>query len=84
MPGLRHTLRAALAVAFVAALGGAVLPGDAGTTSAVVCVAVLVGGPVIRVGWLTVVWAREGDRRFAWLGATLLAVLGTSAVIALY
>jgi hypothetical protein len=80
---LGWVLRALLGLAFLAALGGAFLPGRAGTVSAVACVAVLVGAPVLRVGWLTVGWLRQGDRRFAALGGVLLVVLAASGAVAL-
>jgi hypothetical protein len=48
----------------------------------VACVVLLICAPVARVGWLTVEWARAGDRRFAMLGAVLLGVLVTSGVLA--
>ena len=46
------------------------------------CLAVLIGTPMVRVGWLTVAWVRIRDRRSALLGAGLLLVLLTSAVVA--
>jgi hypothetical protein len=81
---LSSILRAGLVVAFALALGGAFIPGAVGTASAVACVALLVAAPVLRVGWLTVDWVRAGDRRFAALGGVLLAVLVTSALVALF
>lgn len=81
---LSSILRAGLVVAFALALGGAFIPGTVGTASAVACVAMLVSAPVLRVAWLTVDWARIGDRRFAALGGVLLAVLVASAVVALF
>lgn len=81
---LARVLRVALVVAFVGALGGAFLPGTVGTASEWVSLGVLIGAPVLRVGWLTWDWAREGDRRFAAIGGVLLGVLATSSVVALF
>lgn len=80
---LASILRVGLVVAFVLALAGAFVPGAVGTASAVTCVALLIAAPVLRVGWLTVDWARQRDRRFAALGGVLLGVLVASAVVAL-
>lgn len=79
--GLRRLLQGALVVTFVAALGGAFVPGSVGRVSEWVCLVALIGAPVVRVAWLTVAWLREGDRRFAVVGGALLAVLVTSFVI---
>mgnify|MGYP003118494256 CR=1 FL=1 len=80
---LAAVFRVALGVAFVLALGGAFLPGVAGTASAVGALVVLAGAPVVRVAWLTVDWSRAGDRRFALVGVALLAVLATGGIVAL-
>ena len=42
----------------------------------------LISAPVVRVGWLTVEWARTGDRRFAAMGGVLLGVLVVSGLLA--
>ncbi|MCU0311797.1 MAG: hypothetical protein MUE36_12750 [Acidimicrobiales bacterium] len=78
-----RVLRVALVLAFVFALGGAFVPGRLGTASSVACLTVLIGVPVVRVGWLTAVWVRMGDRRSATLGAVLLGVLLVGGVVAL-
>ena len=70
------------AVAFVTACGGAFIPGAVGDVSAIAYVVVLIGAPALRVIWLTVGWARQGDRRFAALGGVLVAVVVASAAIA--
>ena len=82
MQRLAGVMQAALVVAFLLALGGAFVPGTAGHLSGVACIALLIAAPVVRVAWLTVEWARAGDRRFAALGAVLLAVLVTRGMLA--
>jgi hypothetical protein len=79
---LAGLMQIALVAAFVLALGGAFVPGTIGHVSGVLCVFVLISAPITRVAWLTVEWARSGDRRFATLGAVLLGVLTLGAVIA--
>ena len=79
---LAGLMQIALIAAFLLALGGAFVPGAIGHASGVACIALLMCAPVARVGWLTVEWARAGDRRFAMLGAVLLGVLVTSGVLA--
>jgi hypothetical protein len=80
---LAGIFRVALGVAFVLALGGAFVPGPAGTAFAAASLVVLAGSPVVRVAWLTVDWVRTGDRRFALAGGALLAVLAAGGIIAL-
>ena len=82
MQRLATLMQVALVVAFLLALGGAFLPGTAGRVSGTICVAVLISAPILRVLWLTVSWARDGDRRFALFGAVLLAVLAVGSALA--
>jgi hypothetical protein len=82
MQRLGSLMQVALVVAFLLALGGAFLPGTAGRISGTICVAVLISAPILRVLWLTVSWAREGDRRFAIFGGILLAVLAVGSTLA--
>ena len=70
-------------VAFVAALAGIVLPGRAGTAASAVAVGVVVAAPLMRVAWLAIRWYRRGDRRYAAVAVSLLAVVGSGSVIAL-
>lgn len=79
---LAATMQGALVLAFALALGGAFVPGPVGHVSGVLCVALLISAPILRVAWFTVEWARSGDRRFAALGCVLLGVLATGAVLA--
>jgi hypothetical protein len=78
---LARILRVALVVAFVLALGGAFVPGQAGHISEVALLVVLIGAPVLRVAWLTVDWGRERDRLFMGLGLVLLAVMAVSGLV---
>ena len=49
--------------------------GSVGDRMMAVGILALVLTPVVRVAALVVVWAREHDRRFAWVGVTVLAIL---------
>ena len=85
IPGLQRLaalMQFALVTAFLLALGGAFLPGEVGHASGVACIAVLISAPILRVLWLTVSWAREGDRRFAAFGGALLAVVAVGSALA--
>ncbi|CAM8622041.1 hypothetical protein MCETE7_00129 [Acidimicrobiia bacterium] len=78
---LASLMQIALVAAFAMALGGAFIPGQTGTIFGGICIGILIGAPIVRVAWLTIDWARIGDRRFALLGMALLMVLATGAVI---
>ena len=80
---LSRILQVALVLTFALALGGAFLPGTAGTISGTACIVILIAAPFLRVGWLVIDWLREKDTRFALLGCGLLAVLATSGAIVL-
>lgn len=82
MQRLATLMQVALVVAFLLALGGAFLSGEAGRVSGTLCVAVLISAPILRVLWLTVSWARDADRRFALFGGVLLAVLAVGSALA--
>jgi hypothetical protein len=75
-------LRASLVLVGVAAAATVVLPDDVDEWSGWAMVGLLVGVPVVRLGWLTVRWARLGDWRFAAACGALLAVMGVGAVLA--
>jgi hypothetical protein len=77
---LSSLMQIALVAAFAMALCGAFLPGQTGTIFGGICIGILIGAPIVRVAWLTVDWARIGDRRFALLGFALLSVLASGAV----
>ena len=78
---LSRILQVALVLTFALALGGAFLPGTAGTVSGTACIVILIAAPVLRVAWLVVDWSREKDMRFAFLGCGLLAVLAAGGAI---
>lgn len=78
---LASLMQIALVAAFALALGGAFLPGRTGAILGGICIGILIGAPIVRVAWLTVDWARIGDRRFALLGLALLSVLAGGAMV---
>ena len=49
--------------------------GSVGDRMMAVGILALVLTPVVRVAALVVVWAREHDRRFAWVGIIVLVIL---------
>ena len=67
----------------MAALAGTVLPGRAGRTASAVAVGLVIAAPLVRVSWLAYRWARWGDRLYASVAGSLLAVVGTGAAIAI-
>jgi len=75
-------LRIAGAAAFVLAVVGVCVPGNAGRSAALLAIGVLVLAPVVRTGWLAVRWWRRGDRGFALVAASVLAVVATGALVA--
>jgi hypothetical protein len=81
-PRLSAWLRAAIIGTLVASLLGATVPGTAGRWLGGVAIAVIVGAPLLRVGYLAIRWGRIGDRRFAWVAFALLAVIAVGAAAA--
>ena len=73
--GVRALLRVSVVLAFVAAVVGMVGESSVSRSAAGVAVAVLVVTPLVRVLVLGRHWATLGDRRFALLAFTLLAVV---------
>jgi hypothetical protein len=71
-----------VAVAGAASLLALVLPGAAGRAAAVVSIAVIVGAPLTRVGWLAVRWGHKGDLRFAVAATAVLLVVGVGVLLA--
>ena len=59
-----------------------VLPGAAGRAAAIVSIAVIVGAPLTRVGWLAVRWAHKGDLRFALAASAVLVVVTVGVLLA--
>jgi len=69
-------------VAFLAAVAGVLLPGTGGTAASAVAVTVVIAAPLLRVAWLAIRWYRRGDRRYAVVAVSLLAVVASGSVIA--
>jgi hypothetical protein len=80
---LGRVLRAVTSVALVLAIVGTVVPGPVGAVAAVGAVAVVIATPLGRVAWLIRRWVHEGDRRFAYAGLLLLAIVGSGFVLQL-
>ncbi|HKN90621.1 MAG TPA: hypothetical protein VJ622_10085 [Acidimicrobiia bacterium] len=76
-------LRLATRITLVAALAGTVIPGDTGRRASAAAVGLVIAAPLLRVSWLAYRWWRWGDRLFASVAASLLAVVGAGAAIAL-
>lgn len=85
-PGDQRLVWALTAITVLAAGGaaaGLVLSGRAQTVVGGVAVGLVVAAPVLRVGWLAVGWARQGDWRFVGAALTLFAAIGVGAFVAL-
>ncbi len=80
---LSNALGWALAVVAVLAAAAVVLPSPAGGWAAAALVATLVAVPLARVVWLVARWVRRGDLRYAAVGAGVLVVIATGALLAL-
>jgi hypothetical protein len=79
---LERVLRPAARVLLGIALVGAIVPGVIGTGVAVGAVSLVLAVPILRVCWLGVAWAREGDRRFAALAVALVTLMAVGAILA--
>ncbi len=80
---LSNALGWALLVVAVLAVASVVLPSPVGGWAGVALVATLVAVPLARVLWLVARWIRRGDRRYAAVGAGVLAVIVAGALLAL-
>ena len=80
--GTERAMRVAAVIAFVLAVSGALLPGDAGRMAAGAVVAFIVAVPLLRVLSVCVHWVRTGDRRFAGVACGLLLIVAVGSVIA--
>ncbi len=80
---LSNALGWALAVVAVLAVAAVVLPSPAGVWAGAALIATLVAVPLARVAWLVARWVRRGDRRYAAVGAGVLAVVASGALLAL-
>lgn len=77
-PGLTWLVRVVLVISVV----GGLLGGPVGRVFAAVAVGAVIAAPLLRVCWLILRWIQEHDRRFAVLGAAVIAVVATGAVLA--
>ncbi len=68
-------LQGAAVLALLLAVGAVALPGEPGRVAGWLMVGVLIGAPFLRVARLVWTWRRQGDRRFARIGAVLLLAL---------
>lgn len=81
--GTKPMLLVTTILAFALAIVGSFNSGSVGTTAAGLAVAVIIAVPLLRVGAIGAHWWRIGDRRFAAIALTLLAMVGSGAIIAL-
>jgi uncharacterized membrane protein len=82
VPVLGQALRIAVIAALTLSIVGATVGGDAGRYLSGACIALIVAAPLLRVVMLSAAWYRRGDRRFAAVGAGLLAIVAIGALIA--
>jgi len=81
--GLPALVKAATAVALLAATVGTLATGRVSSMAGGVAVAVVIAMPLLRVALLAARWARLGDRRYALAACCLLLVTATGAALAL-
>jgi hypothetical protein len=82
-PAIARVMHLAMALAFTAAVIGALTPHPVDRAAGGVAVAVIVAAPLVRVAWLGVRWLRLDDRRFALAAFALLGVAAAGTVLAL-
>lgn len=80
VPLLARALRVLLVSGAVLAVA-ALAPGPVGAVSGRALLGVLIGAPLLRVAYLSVRWARLGDRRFAAVGLLLLVITVVGTVL---
>jgi len=80
--GLKPMMLVATISAFALSIVGSFHSGTLGTTASGLAVTTVVAVPLLRVGVFGAHWWRIGDRRFAAIAASLLAVVGAGAIIA--
>jgi len=80
---LSTALGRALGLVAVLAVVAVVVPKPVATWAGAALVATLVIVPLARVVWLVARWFRRGDRRYAAVGAGVLAVITAGALIGL-
>lgn len=79
----RRALRTVTWLLAVAAGLGLVVPDPAGMWLTAAAVLVLIAAPLLRVVWIVARLLAEGDRRYASVGALLLAVVAAGIVVSL-
>lgn len=75
-------LQVSLVLVGLAAAATVLLPDDVDRWPGWAMVVLVVAVPVVRLGWLTVRWARLGDWRFALACGGLLGVMAVGALLA--
>ena len=80
--GLKPLMLVATIAALALAVVGAFNRGALGTAAAGWAVGIIVAVPLLRVVVVGAHWWRIGDRRFALISASLLALVGAGAIIA--
>lgn len=78
-PALRWVTIIAWVLAGIGALGGS----QPFATAGVVAISLVIGVPLLRVGWLMFRWIQERDWRFVWTAAALLGVVAVAGIVAL-
>ena len=78
VPALTWLVRVVLVVSVI----GGLLGGRVGRGLATAAVVAVVAAPPARVGWLLLRWTQERDRRFVLLGAAVIVVIATGALLA--
>ena len=73
---------AVVAIAAHREAGRTLMGDDTGDAVAAVMIGLLVGIPVVRIGWLLSRWSRRRDWRFALAAVVLLTVMVSGSVLA--
>ncbi|MFP5332466.1 MAG: hypothetical protein ACLGHX_08935 [Acidimicrobiia bacterium] len=77
-------LRAAIAMIGGLAGIGVVVPGALGSFAASTAVLAVICVPFLRVIWIVYRFATEGDRRFVFVGVSLLSVAAFGVAVSLF
>lgn len=76
-------LRRATIIAWVLAGIGTLSGSQPFATAGAVAIALVIGVPLLRVGWLMFRWTQERDWGFVWVAAALLGVIAVAGLVAL-